>query len=238
MAAMEQAGQASERPDAPQEPRGPGRPTKLDDFMLELAEKAGKAGLIDEQVATMLGIAVSTYYAWLKDHPEFSEALKRGMTDPAARVRMSLYQRAIGYNVPEEKVFLHEGKPVRVATFRHVVASDTALIFWLCNKLPEEFKHIQHIQNSGGVDVNLKNTIPAAWASQMDRVLAAMGEKPVGRAPAPKPAPAAAKPRKPAVPVPPDDLDEEEIPLEPSPIDEDPNPPSDLDLSELESGDE
>lgn len=229
----------------PPPPHPGGRPTKLTPEVLQLAERAGKAGLIDEQVAGMLGIVVSTYYAWLKQHPEFSEALKRGQTDPAARVRMSLYQRAIGYNVPEEKIFMHEGKPVRVDTFRHIGASDTAIIFWLCNKLPEEFKHVQHIQAGGGVDLNLKNTVPAGFLADMNRTLAAMGEAPgaAGRIPATPPARPARAPGKPGKAAAParsqaPTQDEDEIPLTPPGDLEDDNPPTALDLSGLEDGDE
>ncbi|HLP40143.1 MAG TPA: hypothetical protein VK465_01440 [Fibrobacteria bacterium] len=192
-------------------------------------------------MAIMLGISPGTFYNWQKQHPEFLKWVKDGQTDKKARLRASAYMRAFGFTMMEEKVFCNaEGKITTHSTPKYYPPSDTMLIFLLCNQLPEEFKHVQHIQNSGGVDVNLKNTIPAAFAHQMDRVLAAMGEKRVGQAPAsrPAPAPTPSKPKK-AAPASSQDLeDEEEIPLQPSPLDEDPNPPTDLDLSDLESGDE
>jgi hypothetical protein len=238
-----------EAPDAhqlDQAPRpGPGRPTKYDQSLLDLAYRCGKAGLIDEQIAIMLGVAPSTYYAWLQEHPEFSEALKGGAGDKKARLRNTMFQKAIGFTVPEEKVFLHEGKPIRVPTFRHVQPSDTMLIFLACNLMAEEYKHVQHIQNGGGVDVNLKNTIPAGFARDMERALQAMGERPAaaGRAPAPQPArPARAtgKPGKAAAPARSQDLalGDDDIELSPAPMEEEINPPTALDLSDLEGGDE
>lgn len=216
----------------------------MEALYLTLAERCGKAGLIDEQIAIMLGIAVSTYYLWLNEHPEFSEALKRGQTNPGARTKNTLYQRANGMTVPEEKVFLHEGQPVKVQTWRYIPPSDTALIFWLCNKLPEEFKHVQHIQNAGAVDLNHKGTVPAGFLSDMNRTLAAMGERPpAATSAAPQPAPAARRPPK-AAPLPESSEDmrgdpdeDEDIPLSRKPQEEDPNPPSALDLSDLEGDD-
>lgn len=194
----------------------------------------------------MMGISPRTFYNWRNEHPEFLQWVKEGQTDKKARLRASAYQRAFGFTVMEEKVFLHEGKPVVHPTPKYYPPSDTMLIFLLCNALPEEFKHVQHIQNAGGVDVNLKGTVAAPMLKDLDRILAAMGERPAaaGQAPAPAPArpsKAPGKPGKAAAPARSQDLaqeDDEDVPLEPPDLDDDLSPETSLDLSGLEGGDE
>ena len=41
----------------------------------------------------------------------------------------------MGYEHPEDKIFLHEGKPVIVPTVKHYPPDTTACIFWMKTRL-------------------------------------------------------------------------------------------------------
>lgn len=184
--------------------RGPGRPSAFENIDLSLAYRFAKAGLVDEQIAELLGISIRTYYDYKTAHPEFSQALKEGQEDPKARVKRALYQRAIGYTHEEEKIFCHEGKIVRASTMKHYPPDPKCIEFYLINKVGEEFKNISHVNASGSVNLNHKGTIASAFAEDMNRLLQKIGERPVslpgmkdpGQAAAPAPRAAAATPSK------------------------------------------
>lgn len=192
----------------------------------------------------MMGVAPSTYYLWLKAHPEFSEALKRGQTDKRARLRNTMFQSAIGFHVAEEKIFLHEGKPVRVETMRYIAPNSTMQVFLACNEMPEEYKHVQHIQAGGGIDVHLKDTVPAQFIMDMNKFMTSIGEKAPkngnGHHPAPAPKRELAKAGSRYAPRTSMDIQgdgDEDIPMErrnKAEPEYEPEDTGDLDLSELE----
>ena len=100
-----------------------GRPSKYDPSKLEEIEKLAGIGLPDKDIAFLLGIDVSTFYAWKKERPEFSEAIKRGKTTGKMTIVNSLYRKAIEGNL-------------------------TAIIFWLVNRYPEEWRNIQKMEHT------------------------------------------------------------------------------------------
>lgn len=114
-----------------------GRPSKYDSIDLELVRRLVLAGLTDEKIAGIIGVAESTYHLWKKAHPEFSEAQKDWKDEADACVERSLYHRACGWEDPDGKV----------------VPPDTkAAIFWLKNRKRQEWRDkIEH-----GVDANIK----------------------------------------------------------------------------------
>jgi hypothetical protein len=178
MQAMEQAGRASERPDQPQESRPVGRPSNYPGIDHEVVARFGRAGLTNDQIIELLGISKTSFYEYLNDYPEFSDTLKRGQGGSIEKAKRTLFQTAVGFEYPEEKIFLHEGKPVRVQTFKYYKPDTTALIFFLINKAGGEYKDVRHIQASGGVDLNHKGTIPSALMEDLNKALLAMGEQP------------------------------------------------------------
>lgn len=144
-----------------------------------------RAGLTNDQIIELLGISKSSFYDYLKEYPEFSDSLKRGQGESIEKAKRTLFQQAVGFEYPEEKIFLHEGEPVRVQTLKFYKPDTTALIFYLINKAGGEFKDVRHIQASGGVDLNHKGTIPSALMEDLNKALVRMGEQPSAGASAP-----------------------------------------------------
>ncbi len=170
--------QAPEAPSAPEEPRGRGRPSNYPALDHEMVLRFAQQGLTNEQIYGLLGIGKTAFYDYLKEYPEFANALKAGQSNGIEFAKRTLFQRATGYSHPEEKIFCHDGQIVRTQTIKHYAPDTTALIFYLINKAGGEYKDTRHIQASGGVDLNHKGTIPSALMEDLNKALLHMGEKP------------------------------------------------------------
>ncbi len=101
-----------------------------------LAEK----GCTKLEIAEMLDVVLSTVYLWADTYPDFSEALKRGCTVADDNVVRSLYKRAMGYEHEAVKIMQYEGEPVEVKYTKHYPPDSTALIFWLANRDPANWR--------------------------------------------------------------------------------------------------
>ncbi len=125
-----------------------GRPTLYDDTYPKQAAKLCALGATDQELADFFEVAVSTLFLWKHTHPEFSEAIKVSKQAADERVRRSLYQRAVGYEQDEVKIFFpaSHNEPV-YAPYRAKIPPDTtAAIFWLKNRDPEQWRDkIEHV---------------------------------------------------------------------------------------------
>src|SRR6516162_4145185 len=95
--------------------RGGGRKTVYSPRMAIVARKCCERGMIDIEVADMLGIGLATLYRWKAEHPAFSRAFKLGKAEADDRVERSLYSRAVGYDYIAEKAAMtrHGQKTMR-----------------------------------------------------------------------------------------------------------------------------
>lgn len=119
-----------------------GRPTDYRDDYASQAQKLAQLGATDQEVADFFGVDVRTIYRWKHDHEEFCQSLKTGKEVADERVERSLYQKAIGYEQDEVKIFMPASaeKPV-YAPYRAKVAPDTtAAIFWLKNRRKADWR--------------------------------------------------------------------------------------------------
>lgn len=132
--------------------RGRGRPSKFEGIDLTLVRKYATAGLTDQQIAELLGIAVSTLNEY-KKNDDFSESLKAGKAHSNGKVVDALYQRALGYSHPETKVFCYEGCTITEEVTRHHPPDVTACIFWLKNRQRDEWRDKVDHEHSGTLDV-------------------------------------------------------------------------------------
>lgn len=143
------------------------RPTKYDPKFAKQVKHLAQLGATDQEVADFLDVEVRTVYRWKHDHDEFCQALKTGKDVADERVERSLYQRAIGYEQEEVKIFMpaNAEKPV-YAPFRAKVAPDTtAAIFWLKNRRSQDWRDKQETQHTGNVAFNVLTGVPRADAN-------------------------------------------------------------------------
>lgn len=138
-----------------------GRPSLYEPAFAEQARKICELGATDQEIADFFEVDVRTIYRWKHDHGEFCQALKTGKEIADERVERSLYQKAIGYEQDEVKIFMPAGASEPVyAPFRAKIAPDTtAAIFWLKNRRGADWRDKTEIQHDLPPEI-------AAWLGQ------------------------------------------------------------------------
>ena len=128
-----------------------GRPTKYQDEYAEQARKLCLLGATDQEMADFFEVEVRTIYRWKAEHDEFCQSVKAGKDVADERVERSLYQKAVGYEQDDVKIFMPASSPVPVyAPFRAKIAPDTtAAIFWLKNRRAAEWRDRQQTEHTG-----------------------------------------------------------------------------------------
>lgn len=152
--------------------RGPGRPSPYDPVAHpRLASSLSRLGATMPEVAEALGVAVSTVYLWRSTHPEFSEALQIAKDVADNRVERSLYEKAHGYAYSRVLRDSRTGLPLThpdtgevLTETVHVPPDTTAMIFWLKNRRPEDWRdkrevHHEHREVSDLRDEDLMKII-------------------------------------------------------------------------------
>jgi len=125
--------------------------------------KLANMGLTVEQIAVACDIAERTLQYWKKQHPDFAKEFDEALKHPTERVRTALFQRAIGYSHPEEKVVIQNGEPVIVTVTKHYPPDTAACQHWLAVYRPEEWITKVKAELSGNLIVQ---TIDYANASK------------------------------------------------------------------------
>ena len=125
------------------------------DDRLTVLSAWARSGMTDEEIAKQIGISRSTLAEWKKKYPKIGEALATGKDIADRLIEDSLYRRALGFYVYEEKAIkvrnvdydketgrkIKETEEIQTASERHYIASDIkAIIFWLKNRRPEFWK--------------------------------------------------------------------------------------------------
>ena len=125
--------------------------TVYEPWICAQVEKLSFHGATDLEIADFLGITLDTYYRWRNEFPEFSEALALGKENADNRVVKSLYNRAVGYSFPAEKIMVVKGVVKRIAYREHVPPDPTAAMNWLRNRRKAEWRDPQDVKVSGAV---------------------------------------------------------------------------------------
>lgn len=135
-----------------------GRPTVYKPEYVQQVEKLCLLGATEPEIADFFGVNVVTIHRWSAKYPEFCNAKKVGKETADNRVERSLYQKATGYTFESEKLFQHQGEVIRAKVREHVPPSDTAMIFWLKNRRPAEWRDVHKIEHGrAGEFDNLSN---------------------------------------------------------------------------------
>lgn len=113
----------------------------LEEEKLLILEGWARDGLSEEQIAHNMGIASSTLRDWKNKHSAISAALKKGKEVADRVIENALYKSALGYDVEEwEDKLDASGNVHRLYKKRHIPMSNTAQIFWLKNRRPEQWR--------------------------------------------------------------------------------------------------
>lgn len=125
---------------------------------LILLEGWARDGLTDEQIAKNMGISRSTLSDWKKKYSDISDILKKGKEVVDREVENALLKRALGYKykeVTKERIETRDANGVITAVDlkttkiveKEVSPDITAIIFWLKNRKPEEWRDKREVEN-------------------------------------------------------------------------------------------
>lgn len=130
-----------------------GRPTKYKPEYAKAAEKLCALGATDAQLADFFEVSISTITLWKVTHPEFSASIKVPKAAADESVQESLYRRAMGYEHDEVDIRVVNGEIIQTPIRKYYPPDSTAMIFWLKNRKPTEWREKQEIEHSGGVTI-------------------------------------------------------------------------------------
>lgn len=112
-------------------------------------------GLSDEQIAKNMQISYSTFKEWKNKYSAMSAALKKTKEVADREVENALFKSAQGYDVTEtveERRFNKKTGEYEMVvtkkTVRHIPPSNTAQIFWLKNRKPEEWREKREVEEN------------------------------------------------------------------------------------------
>lgn len=135
-----------------------GRKSKYDpNTFPELAEGYAREGMIDTEIAQMLGVSFQTFYEYQNLYPEFREAVLRGKQPVNMQVEKALLKRALGFEVEEKHTTIRIGekgeRDIReVKTVKkHFPPETNAAFKWLVNRDPERWRDKHELNHSGNV---------------------------------------------------------------------------------------
>jgi hypothetical protein len=105
-----------------------------------------------EELANYFNVTDGTIQRWMREHPEFYDAVHNQSSSANVRAMQRLYRRAMGFRVGTEKIFydVKRGKVVRVPTAEYYPPSETAIFFWLKNRMPDKWKDVKEVNDSSG----------------------------------------------------------------------------------------
>jgi hypothetical protein len=134
-----------------------GRKTEWDKLdmanRMDEIESWANEGYTEAMIYHRIGVSHDTFYRWKRERPELAEALKRGKAGPDQMVKNALLTAALGYEFEEQAVAQRTGKIVTLRKYQG--PNPTAAIFWLKNRLPQEFRDKQEHEHTGYVPVRI-----------------------------------------------------------------------------------
>ena len=127
-------------------PQVAGRKTRYRPENATIAKALIAGGMTQEQAMVAMDISNGTWFNWKKSHPEFLEAITDSDEEKFLNVEKSLYKRAIGYEYKETHTSIEKDgervKKVQKVITKQQAASDTAIMFFLTNKRPQNWKRM------------------------------------------------------------------------------------------------
>lgn len=104
-----------------------------------LAESFARLGASVADMAAAFGVEPEHVAAWMEEHAEFRRAVTRGSVWSDMEVAESLFKRATGYIIEEDKIVKtpdgYEVVPIR----KHIPSAIAAATWWLKNRRRTEW---------------------------------------------------------------------------------------------------
>lgn len=145
------------------------------EIVQRIAELISSDSYTIAEICKEVDISKDTYYRWLKEKSDFSDAIKKAQDTFDQKciieAKKSLMKLVLGYSVDETKTVYIDGKEGRpkikeqIITKKHYQPNLGAAIFVLTNKDPENWKNRQNSEITGK---DGKDLIPSVDLSKID----------------------------------------------------------------------
>ena len=138
-----------------------------------------------EEICRNVNISKDTYYRWLSEKADFSDAVKKANDDfnasMVAEAKRSLVKLIKGYTVQEKKTVTADtgkkdenGKPIvkvkeHTVVDKHYQPNVAAVIFTLTNRDPENWKNKQNTELSG--EVGIKSQLESMTDEELQKII-------------------------------------------------------------------
>ncbi|MDO4542263.1 MAG: helix-turn-helix domain-containing protein [Bacillota bacterium] len=119
---------------------------------LLLLEAWARDGLTDEQIAHNCGVRRETLIQWKKQHPNISNALKKGKEIVDIEIENALLKRAKGYRYTEVKVKESPDGTEITTTTKEIPPDVGAAFIWLKNRKPDVWRDKPTTDNREVID--------------------------------------------------------------------------------------
>ncbi len=153
------------------------RRREMEKFNLSLLGRLAMLGMRDKDIAEVLEITPKEFSKYKKAHASIRMTLKKGRVIASGNVVRSLYKKANGFSVPEEKIFYSakHDRVVRAQARKYYPPDTVAQIFWLKNHAPDFWRDRKEIENIGGVSAvqSIKFILvqPGASGGKSDKII-------------------------------------------------------------------
>lgn len=139
-----------------------------------LFESLLQNGLSLNEICRKVGVSRTIVRIWKKKYPDFKNALKRGKDPVDRNVVSALYRSAVGYEFREvvtepkklslkeieERSKMENPPPIplveKKVTTKYIPPNVIAQIFWLKNRLPEQWKDRTDTKVTGKIEYTIK----------------------------------------------------------------------------------
>lgn len=116
---------------------------------LTLLEGWARDGLTNSQIAKKMRISESTYYEYLRNFPQISEAIKKGKEVVDYEVEAQLLKSIKGFvETYNQQTVTKDGDVVDFKESKYIPPNTTAAIFWLKNRQPQKYNKKQIVEES------------------------------------------------------------------------------------------
>lgn len=105
-----------------------------------MVERLASLGLTPKEIAFVFGITEVQYSEAVRQNPELASASETGRLKAEYFVRRSLFKAATGYYKKEFHRYRYKQKIYREPYMKYIPPNVEAIIFWLTNRRPEEWK--------------------------------------------------------------------------------------------------
>jgi len=108
------------------------RPSPYDPAYAARARMLCRLGATPSDLASAFAVSLATLYRWLHAHPHFAAQVAMGKLEAKAVAEPTRYERATGYEVTVERVFMRStGKPVIARYKKLILPNAKAALRWL-----------------------------------------------------------------------------------------------------------